>query len=516
MKKLLLSLAAMALGMSAMAQNDALYTLAFSADLNDAKVSSYSSSFGVKASADATSSTWTVTNFNNNNNGNGQSNTQGAWDFVRCGSKSAASTASIINTQAWTESIAQVVINMNKTKNLGAKEVITSAKLEVLSSADAEKADATYDITEAVNTLTQDAKDVTVTITAPAANKFYKIVFDCPKYSKNGTWQVNTVKYYGQAAPEKDVKTPTFSLVKTAEGYAVEMSCATEGAQIYYTVDYEAAPADPTNASEAYSAPIDVWGKAYFKAIAYKGEDASNVASFTANPPMVLDSFSGMSDLAKGTEVEYRGEATVIYQSTDKNYVYVVGNHTPMLLYGNTNVGPFSNGNIIKGISGTYSPFNGLPEIVSYTIDETVSTDGEAVQPMEAEFSDIQLYNLNRYVKLEYVTITKDESDTRNKTYTIKNTENEELVMCNQLGIEVNFEAGKPYIVYGFVGCYEKGDNTTMQVYPTEIVGTNNVSAIESEDAAPVYYNLQGVRVNNPERGIYIQVKGNKATKVVL
>ena len=35
------------------------------------------------------------------------------------------------------------------------------------------------------------------------------------------------------------------------------------------------------------------------------------------------------------------------------------------------------------------------------------------------------------------------------------------------------------------------------------------------ENAAPVYYNLQGVRVNAPEKGINIVVKGNKAEKVI-
>ena len=38
----------------------------------------------------------------------------------------------------------------------------------------------------------------------------------------------------------------------------------------------------------------------------------------------------------------------------------------------------------------------------------------------------------------------------------------------------------------------------------------------EGEVVAPVYYNLQGVRVNNPENGLFIQVKGSKATKVLV
>lgn len=45
-------------------------------------------------------------------------------------------------------------------------------------------------------------------------------------------------------------------------------------------------------------------------------------------------------------------------------------------------------------------------------------------------------------------------------------------------------------------------------------------SAIEtvesSEDAPVVYYNLQGVRVDNPTDGIYIQRKGNTARKVMI
>jgi hypothetical protein len=39
---------------------------------------------------------------------------------------------------------------------------------------------------------------------------------------------------------------------------------------------------------------------------------------------------------------------------------------------------------------------------------------------------------------------------------------------------------------------------------------------VEEVEGAPVYYNLQGQRVANPTRGIYIRVAGNRATKVML
>ncbi len=39
---------------------------------------------------------------------------------------------------------------------------------------------------------------------------------------------------------------------------------------------------------------------------------------------------------------------------------------------------------------------------------------------------------------------------------------------------------------------------------------------IDDVDAAPVYYNLQGVQVANPENGLYIVKRGNKVTKEVI
>lgn len=42
------------------------------------------------------------------------------------------------------------------------------------------------------------------------------------------------------------------------------------------------------------------------------------------------------------------------------------------------------------------------------------------------------------------------------------------------------------------------------------------VNGIEQDDVEPVYYNLTGVKVQNPSKGIYIKVTGNKREKVVI
>ncbi|MBO5053670.1 MAG: hypothetical protein J6C44_05480 [Muribaculaceae bacterium] len=44
-----------------------------------------------------------------------------------------------------------------------------------------------------------------------------------------------------------------------------------------------------------------------------------------------------------------------------------------------------------------------------------------------------------------------------------------------------------------------------------EVVDDNSIA-----DILPVYYNLQGIRVLHPERGIFIEVRGTKVRKVTI
>lgn len=46
--------------------------------------------------------------------------------------------------------------------------------------------------------------------------------------------------------------------------------------------------------------------------------------------------------------------------------------------------------------------------------------------------------------------------------------------------------------------------------------GISDIHADSASDETPVYYNLQGQRVNNPQNGIYIEKRGSKATKIKL
>lgn len=58
------------------------------------------------------------------------------------------------------------------------------------------------------------------------------------------------------------------------------------------------------------------------------------------------------------------------------------------------------------------------------------------------------------------------------------------------------------------------GTHLYVQVKAAIPTGVDNIISDDDNDAAPVYYNLQGVRVANPDKGIYIMVKGNTSKKV--
>ncbi len=61
------------------------------------------------------------------------------------------------------------------------------------------------------------------------------------------------------------------------------------------------------------------------------------------------------------------------------------------------------------------------------------------------------------------------------------------------------------------------GIETLFEGYtPTMIPAGVGEVMVDDADAPEVYYNLQGVKVENPENGMYIKVQGNKSTKVVL
>lgn len=137
------------------------YTITWNATNNSKGISSYTDSWTVTADG----LTCNMNNFNNNNNG---------WNLVKCGSKKAASVATIITASAIPEAIKTVTITIDAIT----AAYINSIKLYVSDSS-------SFGSTEA-GTFTAASGDQSVDIASPANNKYYKIEVDCKQGSING------------------------------------------------------------------------------------------------------------------------------------------------------------------------------------------------------------------------------------------------------------------------------------------------------------------------------------------
>lgn len=70
-------------------------------------------------------------------------------------------------------------------------------------------------------------------------------------------------------------------------------------------------------------------------------------------------------------------------------------------------------------------------------------------------------------------------------------------------------KTGEVYSVYAMKDGVKSEAKTVTATVPSGIGG------IEAEDGEAVYFNLQGVRVQNPEKGIFIRVQNGNATKIM-
>ena len=74
---------------------------------------------------------------------------------------------------------------------------------------------------------------------------------------------------------------------------------------------------------------------------------------------------------------------------------------------------------------------------------------------------------------------------------------------------------GKTVIVKGTLEPYYGAPGVKNTEYVSGLSGVENVG-VDAEQGVVEYFNLQGMRVENPTKGLYIRREGSKATKVIL
>lgn len=85
----------------------------------------------------------------------------------------------------------------------------------------------------------------------------------------------------------------------------------------------------------------------------------------------------------------------------------------------------------------------------------------------------------------------------------------------NYMSINVEPVADDPNSVYIYTFA-QQGAMVKCKFTAPEGAGVEDLVVSDDENAPVEYYNLQGIRVANPENGIFIRRQGSKATKVIL
>ena len=258
------------------------------------------------------------------------------------------------------------------------------------------------------------------------------------------------------------VATPTFSVAEGSylEAQNVELTCATDGATIYYTLD----GSTPTTESTEYTSAIAVSTTTTIKAIAVKDSESSKVASATYTFPTVYANIAALI-AANPTEAYLRLTDAQVYYVNGK-YMYI-GDATASLCFYNTNL-TYTAGQRLNGTAlVTYTVFKNLPEVTAVSDNQLVATNGEPTSVV-MDVADVDASKASTLVEI---------------TGTISNPDGNKTAYIDGLKIYDNFSlglvsglnAGDNVVIKGIVIVY----NDDLEVAPIDlavVAGTETVT----------------------------------------
>ena len=341
--------------------------------------------------------------------------------------------------------------------------------------------------------------------------------------NKTGVWEGNSSSVVFKATPKQFRATkievtyaasgnflaaPTISGTTDFTESATVTITAAEGATIYYTTNGQ--DPDQREGTE-YTAPFTISETTTVKAIAYKGDLESSIATqeFTKKEIKAASDIAAFNNLAdKDETVLTLNDAKVLYSWTSlngNNSTYIRDASGALCLY---NAGlDLKAGQILNGtVNITRSSYNGT--IQGAKNDKTSKTtftvtDGEApiantIKPADAashvsdlvQFTNVNIVNnSNRFYIVDGDNKVQVYNGFHISGYTVAAAENVDVK-----GILVKYQ-------------------TTYEVYPIEVPVATGITEIKADKAvldsnAPMY-NLAGQRVDKSFKGVVIQ-KGKK------
>lgn len=277
------------------------------------------------------------------------------------------------------------------------------------------------------------------------------------------------------ATAANTVTAPTFSKAagSFSESFDLTLSCATEGATIYYTTDGSQPQAV---IGDMYAGdPIHISSTTTVKAFAVKSgmtDSAVAEATYTYFNDKCANIAEWLTKAAADKTNIYTitGDVTVAYNcntkadGTGRQYTYVQDATGSLLVYGVKN--SVTAGQTLTGLKGDFVDFNGLIEMTNSNIAILAPGTGTAPQPDVTTISAITAADMSKYVK-----VTKATFDPTAKTAT---QDGNSIAIYYIDGSIATPEAGE-YDIEGFVGV----NGSKLQIYPTkftEVAQEANIS----------------------------------------
>lgn len=293
----------------------------------------------------------------------------------------------------------------------------------------------------------------------PAGDYDVKVAVSC----YNTTNQYLPISY---TALEEVVFAPVFSIAdgaKVVKGTELTITCETEGAVIYYTTD----GAEPTAASTVYTAPIAINEDVTVKAVAIKNAVSSEVtvASYTVANENEVE-FTGWPTLFG---VEQDGSLAVTANSVD--WTATVNDITLNVKNG-TSTNSYLKAEDFRVYKGYTLTFTAATGYMMTSIETVAGGKNFATDAVSADSGNVNI-------------------EKGNVSWTGKATSVAFTITAT-------------------------GSFKTITVTKAVDDGSSAIEAVEVEAGEAQYYNLQGVRVANPQGGIFIRVQGGKASKVIM
>lgn len=269
------------------------------------------------------------------------------------------------------------------------------------------------------------------------------------------------------------VFTPAAGYYETAQN--VTITCATEGATIYYTTD----GTTPTNASTQYTAPIAVSQNTTIKAIAYVGEEFSFVATARYTFPNFVENIAALYEIENTAETYVlSGDVTFVFRN-GKN-IYVKDATGGLLIFDQSNVvtTEYTEGDVISGgITGTISMYHGMLEFVpSFNTAASTQNTG-AVAPTVITVEQLLSNDyVSQLVKVENVFIAEGTTYTEGQNgsnLTFSQNGNEAILRNGFKTLDMEIGDNTNWDIIGFAAIYDEN----IQIYPR---GNDDVTIVTS------------------------------------